>query len=359
MFFKKNKPQKKQLLIVKLDQIGDYVLFRNFLESVSNSEKYKNFEITLLGNIDCKDLAEKFDNAFINKFIWLQKRKFVKNKFFRKFFLSKMKKLKFDVLISPLYSRENDWTEPIVAAIAADEKIGSVGDLTNISAAQLDITNYNYTKLIDADNNVKFEFFRNKEFFENLLDEKIDINKTYFNISDYKSNKPYVVIFPGASGKYRRWPAENFAKVAKYISEKYNLEVKICGSVKDKRIARKIIKNSKLKNINNLTGKTKLYDLPELFAGAELIVSNDTSAYHIASAVNSKTICLSNGNTFGRFVPYPPNYSKNIKYAFPDEITNNLDNYDELVNKYKYASRLNINDICYENVQTLIDEMLG
>ena len=48
----------KELLIVNTDSIGDYILFRNFLKEIKNSEKYKDYKIVLLGCEKYKDFAE-------------------------------------------------------------------------------------------------------------------------------------------------------------------------------------------------------------------------------------------------------------------------------------------------------------
>lgn len=44
----------KTLLLVRLDAIGDYVLFRNFIEILKKSERYKGYKITLLGKLLAK-----------------------------------------------------------------------------------------------------------------------------------------------------------------------------------------------------------------------------------------------------------------------------------------------------------------
>ena len=44
-----------------------------------------------------------------------------------------------------------------------------------------------YTKLINAKEELMFEFNRNKEFFQNLLNTKIDILKPTISLKDKKS----------------------------------------------------------------------------------------------------------------------------------------------------------------------------
>src|ERR1700709_434902 len=61
----------KRLLIIKTDAIGDYILFRNFIEIIRNSVLYKDYEIDLLGNPRWRDTAEKYDGQYVNRFIFI------------------------------------------------------------------------------------------------------------------------------------------------------------------------------------------------------------------------------------------------------------------------------------------------
>ena len=71
----------KTLLLVRIDSIGDYVLFRNFIGIIKKSEKYKDYKITLCGNIAWKELAETFDREFISDFVWIDSKKLSRNIF--------------------------------------------------------------------------------------------------------------------------------------------------------------------------------------------------------------------------------------------------------------------------------------
>ena len=76
-FFARFRPTKKRLLVIKADAIGDYILFRNYLEILRASEKYKNYHITLLGNEIWQDIASKYDSAFVDDFIFISKIHFI------------------------------------------------------------------------------------------------------------------------------------------------------------------------------------------------------------------------------------------------------------------------------------------
>ncbi len=57
----------KSILIVRLDAIGDYILFRNYLEIIKNT--FKNYRVILAGNITWKNIAEELDREFVDEFI--------------------------------------------------------------------------------------------------------------------------------------------------------------------------------------------------------------------------------------------------------------------------------------------------
>src|SRR5690349_12660253 len=67
----------KKLLIIRLDDIGDYILFRNSLSAYKSSERWKGYQITLLGNEAWKQLFESFDTSTTDNSIWINKRKYL------------------------------------------------------------------------------------------------------------------------------------------------------------------------------------------------------------------------------------------------------------------------------------------
>src|ERR1700730_15679538 len=70
-FLARFRSPKKRLLIIKADAIGDYILFRNFIELVKKSGKFKDHRIDLVGNKLWQDIALTYDREFIDNFIFL------------------------------------------------------------------------------------------------------------------------------------------------------------------------------------------------------------------------------------------------------------------------------------------------
>ncbi len=352
------------LLLVRFDAIGDYVLFRNFIEIFKKSKKYCDYKITLCGNIAWKDLAEDYDKSFFDNFIWIDRRKFIRNPIYRFNILRYINQYGFEIVIQPTYSREFFYGDTIVRASNAKERIGSEGDLSNITKWQKKISDKYYTILVPATEESIFEFFRNKEFFEYILEEKIKLNRPNFKINKgavkISIYNPYIVIFPGAGAKYRRWQSHKFAEVADYIYKKYRCNIVIAGSKSDRILAEDIKKKSENINIINLTGKITLTQSVHIIKNAKILISNETVAVHIAAAVGTKTICISTGFRFGRFDPYPKEIFNKIIYVYPDVIQKRIYDYKYLIEKYRYdLPTSTINTIPVYKVKQSIDNILA
>ena len=345
----------KQILLIRLDAIGDYILFRNFIEVFRKNSKYSDYKITLLGNMVWKDLAENLDKNYIDDFIWIDIKKFSRNLFYRYKKLIEITSNNYELLIHPTYSRTYD-ADRIVKIANAKIKIGSTGDLSNVKKWQKKISDKYYTFLISVKNEIMFEFYRNKEFFEKLLDEEIKILKPCIKIPenyDFSLKLPdldYVVLFISAYSDIRKWSVRNFAELAKWIKNNLNYEIVLCGGKEDMKevnIFEKIYGNSYL----NLIGKTTLTDLIFILKNSKMIVSNETFIPHMAVALGLKSIfVISNGNHFGRFIPYPSEITTSYFPIYHPEIGRDLKNYKILSNTYGYGSKLDINGISTEDV---------
>ncbi|WP_141266848.1 glycosyltransferase family 9 protein [Thermodesulfovibrio sp. Kuro-1] len=356
------KVEHKSMLIIRLDAIGDYILFRNFIKILKDSDKFKGYKITLLGNIAWKELAETLDSKEISHFIWLDRKKFAKNPYYR---LKKLKEITakgYELVISPVYSREFYYCDTIIKLISAGQKIGSSGNLSNIKKWQKRISDKFYTKLIPAKDEIIFEFYRNKEFFEYLLQQQITLRKPFIQIPDvnlsFELPKKYAVLFIGGSASFRKWSIENFAKVGLYLKDTYGYNIVLCGSKTD-LIDSESFRRSFKKSYVDLVGKTNLIELLQVINSAEIIISNETVASHMAVALDKRVIVISNGNHFGRFTPYPKEITSNYFAVYHSEIEKNLDDYKKLSNTYGFISKLNINEITFEMVKVKIDELLN
>ena len=360
-FISKKAIKKNALLLIRLDAIGDYVLFRNFIEILKN--EYKDYKITLVGNVAYKSIATEFDKEFIESFIWIDTNQFEKYPLYRYKKLKEIAKQGYEIVINPTYSRAYFKDDAIVKVLSSDNKIGSIGDLSNIKQWQKNMSDKYYSKLVKANRELLFEFYRNREFFENLFDKKLDIQKPSIKLPnkklDFDLPQNYVILFIGASASFRKWSIENFVKIGAFLKKEYGYEIVLAGGPTDIEDAKKFQSIAEYEYVD-MVGKTSLVDFLHIIYNGNLMIANETSAPHFAVALEMTNVfVISNGNHYGRFTPYPKSVSENYHVIYHPEIEKDLDDYKKLSNSYGYGSNLDINDISIEKVKEKIGEVLN
>ena len=362
ILFPSKRIREKSILLIRLDAIGDYVLFRNFIEILKRHPRYSGYRITLLGNIVWKELALELDGVFVDEFIWLDRRSFAKNFLYRYKKLRKICSIGYETVISPVYSREFYFSDWIAYSVHAKEKIASIGNYSNISRKQKKRSDQWFTRLIPAKEAIVFEFYRNREFFSNLLGEELAVACPSMKLQNTArpASLPerYAVLFIGASAKFRKWPAANFAEVARHLEQEFGLAIVLAGGPSDTSDARDF-EALYHGEVCNMVGKTSLLELARLLSNAEILLSNETSAPHIATALdNCQVVVLSNGNHFGRFVPYPEPMNAKYHVIFHPTIQDDTEAYQKNSNMYGFGSTLDIKDIRIETVIQCIHSVL-
>jgi ADP-heptose:LPS heptosyltransferase len=353
-----NKIYKKDVvLIVRTDNIGDYILFRNFLKILRGSPEFYGKKIVLVGNENWRDLAEHYDTEFVDNFFWINKNEFYSSRINKIRFIIKLRQFRAYTVINTVHSISR-FEQDIVLFSGAKIRISCDCDDVNLSFKNQNHIRFN--KIIPSSSNFNFEFFRNKAFFENLLQCKIDLNRTKIEIHQKEIKRNQIAIFPSAAGLQRRWSPINFSKVINSIySFERNLEFIILGSTQDLEIAKTILNNCNENiTIHNLCGKTTLIDLVEILNVSKLLISNETSAVHIAVAIDLPAVCISNGERFARFSPYPLSMTDKVITLYPTELFYNKDKYEYTINQNQYKSELNINDILPEEVFDIVKRLL-
>lgn len=349
----------KRLLIVKLDAIGDYILFRNFLEILKNSDKYKDYKITFCGNEKIKNLAEWLDGRYVDEFIWIDRKKIFNNPLYLRKIILKVCG-RFLVAIQAAYSRESIG-DILIKFSSADERIGFFGDISNISRQEKNRTDKWYTQLINMPENIIFEFYKNKYFFSQIINQNLIIKKPFINIKNLSIDDSvtlpdnFILLFPGAQQNFRKWSADNFKSIGDYLVDMFNCSIIICGSKSDTILAAEINKSNNGRIID-LTGKTNLTQLTKVISRAKLVISNDTSGAHIGAALDVPMIVLSQFNHYSRFVPYPKEINDKVHCLLPN-IYGNISE-EELVEKFKFGSSEDISLISVDEVKQAINKIL-
>ena len=104
----------------------------------------------------------------------------------------------------------------------------------------------------------------------------------------------------------KTYPKEYFAEVVKALREKYNAAFFIIGAPNDKIYADEVIAEIG-GGVLNFCGETSLPDLAEIFRRADLFITVDTGAMHIAATTGIKTVAFFSCIPVARYSPINEN----------------------------------------------------
>jgi ADP-heptose:LPS heptosyltransferase len=294
-------PQER-LLIIKTDAIGDYILFRNFIEIVRQSAVFKDYKIDLLGNKLWQELALHYDSPFIDEFLFVSPDDLYESPLSTINLGWRLYKKKYHAVLQPAFARTfiND---ALAGFTAAQQIIGFAGNTERINLKYKVKTDKFYTEMVSLPAGIDFEFERSRIFFERVLKQPVAINDPF--IPRENNIRQGIVIFPGAGVLKRGWEAEKFLELIKLIKRHTSAPVYLAGGPAEIPIGDYLTAMLPPDSVDNLIGKTSLLQLVDLIGKVDLVVANETSAVHIAAATQTKAVCIMGGGHFGRFAPYP------------------------------------------------------
>ena len=119
-----------------------------------------------------------------------------------------------------------------------------------------------------------------------------------------KRREKVVVVAPGSKWFTKKWPLEYFNRVIKELEKREDTTIVVVGGKEE------MFFNMPLANTTiDLRGKTTLLELAEVIRRADIVLTNDSSPIHIASAFPNVRILALFGPTVEKFGFFP--WSKN------------------------------------------------
>ncbi|MCF7894510.1 MAG: glycosyltransferase family 9 protein, partial [Candidatus Omnitrophica bacterium] len=115
-------------------------------------------------------------------------------------------------------------------------------------------------------------------------DKKI-VNNFLFKLD----NEKLIALNPNAKRQTNRWPLKRFGEVGRWLVNHYNARVFIIGGNADRKRMAELKKMIGVGAVD-LAGKFSLLQTIELLKHCQFLVSNDSGAIHMASAVNTPVV---------------------------------------------------------------------
>ncbi|TGK91984.1 lipopolysaccharide heptosyltransferase family protein [Leptospira brenneri] len=343
------------VLINRLDSIGDYILFRNFLLPFKNSGFIRGRKILFLANIAWKSIYEYYDKEFADKVIWVNVDKLVSNRFYRIFVLFWLSTYKIRKIIQPTFSR-NHIVDFLLLPFSTAEKISPRGDDLNYLKELKLLNDQQYDQLVENDETIQFEFEKNRHFFE-FFDPVFSQLSLDLPFRKIESGKKYISFFIGSSSPYRQLSIENLKFICEELLTHTGFRIFILGGKNESKNGR--ILEGLSDRIISKCGLTNLIETIDLIGNSSAVLSMDSSGAHMAMATKvPKVFCFSNGNHIFRFIPYPESYKQMTGY-FPPLIQMNMSSHKKLLyDSFSRGSTISIDSIDLEShVTEIIKEL--
>ncbi len=301
-----------RVLIIRLDAIGDFILWLPAAQATVSLYKAQGKSVVLVANAAWAAWANEL--GIFDDVLALDRRKFEGNLMYRYRFGYRVRMLGCSIAVQPTYSREWLFGDAVIRICGADERIGFIGDTSNISLRQMRIGDRWYTRFISANSEPCMELIRNAEFVRGLGEvdflakvsdlhsiSALRVDESFIDAT--AGEQQYYALFPGASRNDKRWPIASFAQVADRIYRQTGWHGVVCGGPADIGLAENLCSQCSAPLLN-WAGRTDLAQLAAILSAAQLLVTNDTAATHIAAACGVPTVCILGGGHNGRFLPY-------------------------------------------------------
>ncbi|RKY32237.1 MAG: hypothetical protein DRP68_03990 [Candidatus Omnitrophota bacterium] len=281
-----------KILIISLDYIGDYIM-RTIPIIFSIKKYFPQASISIMVGSWIRELASS--NPFIDEIIvynayWLD-RSGNKWNFIKKIkVLFRIWRRKFDLVVG---ARECLGTVLIGLLKYSRYRLG----ILNQSMSSIFYTNYTENKIssvFQIVNNLPVsvdEFILKKKNFICVSKDSINRIKELLIKKRLDFSKKIISIHPGANSKVKQWHYEKWAELCDAVVEKYDVEIVICGTNKDREFSNNIVRRVKNRVIN-LTGETTLMELVAMIKMSSLCITIDSGAMHIAGLLDIPLVAL-------------------------------------------------------------------
>jgi ADP-heptose:LPS heptosyltransferase len=304
---------RKRILLLRQDSVGDLVMFSASLPLYR--ELFKEDYLVLLVKDSGYEIAEKC--PYVNEVWSLPERKLRRNFLERWRWSRKLSKARFDIAIKGAYSSSFTELDCLIGWTHAPRRIAHQ---CLDSIRRRDRTGPFFTELVPSDREWKFEIDRNLDLLRHLgcqgnADYKTEVWTEERDQSRTDSLKrrlgsgDYAVLIPGAKDTKRRWSPDYLVEAVTEVQRRFPMHWVVCGTSSEQELCEYVAKQLLRCSVStsNWAGATTLREVTALIRDANCLVSNETSAVHIAAAVGTPTVCILGGGHYGRFYPYPNN----------------------------------------------------
>lgn len=346
------RPQDKNLLIIRLDDIGDYLLFRNQLELYKDSPRWRGYSITLLGNASWKEVFTELDSATVNRALWVNKNRYLQQADYRLEIWQQLRSQGFDTVIAPSRTRPLLLDDMCMLAAAPRYSLGCLN--TNVHARWNRQSDALYTELFTPTDPLLHEFRFNADFAEWACGIPSGYRRPIIEqVSPIQKPGRYLLCFIGANTRSKRWPLERWVQFIQRYQERRSGTAVVAGAGDNEVRMADIIQERT--GANSIVGKVSLTEFIQWTAGALAVITNDTMAAHVAVSCDRPTVIVANGVNYMRFTEYGNIGVGNVVTVYPKVFARRRRRIGDGPYAYSEAVSADIESITPEEVLAALD----
>ena len=298
---------RRGLLVIRMDGIGDMVLFRNSLEDYSRAFSVPKKDIYILG---CKSWAQVAPEVFQDYRVFpIDEHKYARRLWYRMWVNQRVRRINPAVTICDAYFRRALMADSLARVAGAPRTIMALPYINGDTRPEYTWYLSQVSDVLDTGPYPRHELERHAAFMAHFTGDEPVAEPPRLTWREQAppvpTDKPYAVLNPGSNEYGRRWPLAQYVELARWLTAK-GLRAVFVGKADEKGPGAGLIAEAADgETILDMTGKTDLPGLFDTMKRAALVVSNDTGPAHVAIGLGAPTVVIVGGGHFGCFVPYP------------------------------------------------------
>ena len=308
---------RRGVVVIRMDGIGDMVLFRRILDDYAEVLGVPSDDITVIG---CASWGPIVDTAFGDyRRLIIDEHAFARQPFYRLKIALMVRRLKPAITLCDTYFRRALMSDSLAWFTGAPTTIVSLPYINEPTRAEFTYYLSQVDAVIDTGTYPTHEIVRHYRFLAALGGRNLTMNPPRIPWRDVvpalAAEGPYVVLNPGSNEYGRRWPFASYLEAAERALARGLRVVWVGGA--DEQAGDPSQQFGNDPRVIDLMGKTNLPELLDLLKHAALVLTNDTGPAHLAIALGAPTVVVVGGGHFGSFVPYPEEVRPaNARFAY-------------------------------------------
>ena len=314
----RSRKTKHGLVVVRMDGLGDMILFRQLLDYYPKAFGIAQEAITVVGCHSWKSLATTVFAGY--NVVTIDEHKYERRFFYRLKVSLWMAQQNFQQATCDIYFRKTMTCDSLLYYSYAERIVVCEPYPSDKTKPRFDYYRRLYTDVIDTGAHPRHETVRHYQFLSKLLGYHVNpqpLHIPWRKQCDPIPYKPYVAFNFGSNEAGRRWPFDSFIALAERVMARGYYALFLGGRAE---LSYRAELDTKCKNprLINYIGKDKgLTDVLDIFQHAHATITSETGPGHFSLALQVPTLMICGGGANILFTPYPKEISSDsMRFAY-------------------------------------------